>query len=352
MATPSNTLPSPNSGDATKAREALDAWLKEHRPLLDIFLDAFCVVDAENCVVDFNEAFMELTGESYRKVLKIGDFCTLLKTQYCPGECPAKQAITQNRPVRIDEVRGQTKSFPDLQMILGAVPILTPAGEPVGALLTIRNVTAESELQKKYDERKKESIVDGLTQLFNKSFTEGALLRSIKAAMRQGESHRLSVVMCDIDHFKKVNDTYGHQAGDEVLSRVAKILKEEARDTDLVGRFGGEEFVCILNATDREGAQIFCERFRKRIESTKIAHGDKIIPVTISLGTATSLPEWNVQTDPTLAMKDIVSRADTALYFAKANGRNRCCQFETLPSSDGTSTQPTAAPQKPPKKAA
>jgi diguanylate cyclase (GGDEF)-like protein len=343
MAIPNNTSRSPSKGDLAKAREHLDAWLQTNRPVLDIFLDAFCVVDAENRVVDFNEAFMELTGESYRKVLKIADFCVLLKTQFCPDECPAHQVMNSGKPIRIDEILGESKAFPELQMILGGVPIQGPDGQSVGALLTIRNVTAESELQKKYDERKKESIVDGLTQLYNKSYTEGMLLRSVKTVVRQGDSSKLSVVMCDIDHFKKVNDTYGHQAGDMVLSMVAKILKEQARDTDLVGRFGGEEFICILNATDTPGAMVFCERFRKKVESHKFVHEGVTIPVTISMGTSTSIKSVVNGTDPIAVMKEMVSRADTALYFAKANGRNRCCQFETLP---GTSNTPDTKPGK------
>ncbi|MBY0370283.1 sensor domain-containing diguanylate cyclase [bacterium] len=333
MAIPNNTSPSQNEGDAQKKRQSLEAWLEANRFLLGIFLDAYCIVDAENRVVEFNEAFTELTGESYRKILKIGDFCTVLKTQLCPGECPAKQVFNQNKSVRIDEVHGETKSYQDLQMIVGGVPIQDAAGQAIGVLLTIRNVTAESELQKKYDERKKESIVDGLTQLYNKVYTEGALLRGVKNAFRQNEG-TFSVVMCDIDHFKKVNDTYGHQAGDYVLSNVAKILKEEARDTDIVGRFGGEEFMAVLPNTDMEGALVFCERFRKRVQNTKLVHNDKHIPVTISMGTATLDKVKSEGLDPALCVKDLVNRADTALYFAKANGRNRCCQSETLSGSN------------------
>ncbi len=337
MAIPSNTSPSRNKGD--KGRGQLEAWLQKNRPLLDIFLDAFCVVDAENRVVDFNDAFTELTGESYRKALKIGDFCTLLKTSSCPDGCPARQVVSQNKPLRIDELKGTSKAYPDLHMIFGAVPITADDGSPIGALLTIRNVTAESELQKKYEEKKKDAIVDGLTQLYNKAYTEGMLLRSIKTALRQGDSHKLSVVMCDIDHFKKVNDTYGHQGGDHVLATVAKTLKDEARDTDVIGRFGGEEFVCILNTTDAEGALIFCERFRNKIENMKIMHEGVHIPVTISLGTATLMRSWAAGAEAAFAMKEIVNRADTALYFAKANGRNRCCQFETLPSNSGAKSE-------------
>ncbi len=340
MAIPSNTSPLQNKGDNAKGREQLDAWLQKNRPVLDIFLDAFCVVDAENRVVDFNDAFTELTGESYRKILKIGDFCAVLKTQLCPGECPARQVLTQSKPVRIDELKGETKAYPDLQIILGAVPITGDDGTAIGALLTIRNVSAESELQKKYEEKKKDAVVDGLTQLYNKVYTESMLLRSVKAALRQGDTHKLSVVMCDIDHFKKVNDTYGHQGGDYVLSMVAKTLKDAARDTDIIGRFGGEEFVCVLNSTDAEGALIFCERFRKKIETMKIVHDGIHIPVTISLGAATLVKAWAAGSESAAVMKEIVNRADTALYFAKANGRNRCCQFETLPANAGKADKP------------
>jgi len=203
-----------------------------------------------------------------------------------------------------------------------------------------------SALQQKYDERKKESIVDGLTQLYNKVYTEGALVRAVKQASRQLEGPSLSVVMCDIDHFKKVNDTYGHQAGDYVLANVAKIIKEEARDTDIVGRFGGEEFMALLPSTDVEGTLVFCERLRKRIHTTKLVHNGITIPVTISMGTATLDRAKAQGLDPALSVKDLVNRADTALYFAKANGRNRTCQNETL------SAGPSAEAEKPPLKKA
>ncbi len=343
MEIPSSTSPSQNS---------LEAWLQRNRPMLDIFLDAFCVVDTHNHVVDFNEAFMELTGESYRKILKIADFCQLLKMQNCPNECPARQAMSQNKALRIDEVSGQSKAFPNLQMILGAVPIHSEMGEVLGALLTIRNVTAESELQKKYDERKKDSIVDGLTQLFNKSYIESMLLRSLKNAMRQGESHRLTVVMCDIDHFKSVNDTHGHPAGDLVLKTVSKILKDQARETDLVGRFGGEEFLCILDTTDASGALTVCERFRKKVAETKISYEGTPIAVTISLGTATFLPGKSGTQTAEDALKETISRADAALYFSKTSGRNRTSQSEKLSTATVEEAAAKAASMRSKKKAA
>lgn len=315
----------------TDTSDALRAWVQRHKPLMDVFLDAFCVVDAENRVVDFNVAFTELCGESYRKILKIGDFCELVRTELCPGNCPGKRIITEARPLRIDELAGGTKAYPTLQLILGGVPIFDDAGKAIGALLTIRNVSAESELQKKYDQRKQESIIDGLTRLYNKVYTEAMLLRMTKSLSRDLE--HLTVVMCDIDHFKKVNDTYGHRAGDFVLATVAQMLQGESRETDIVGRFGGEEFMLILGNSDPNGAQTFAERFRKRVQAAEIVFEGTRIPVTVSMGTA-SLSAKTVNNSPEALVRDAVSRADAALYWAKANGRNQVVVAEMMSTDD------------------
>jgi len=301
---------------------------------MEIFLDAYCIVDVTNHVVEFNVAFTELCGESYRKVLKIGDFCELLRTELCPQQCPGRQIVTSGKTLRLDEVTGSSKAYPQLQIILGGVPINNEGGKCIGALVTIRNVSAESELQKKYYERKEESVIDGLTRLYNKVYAEGLLLRVMKTSLRDGQS--FSVLMCDIDHFKKVNDTHGHQAGDYVLSTVAQMLKGEARDSDIVGRFGGEEFLVILPKSDTAGAKIFSERFRKRAESTQIFFEGKRIPVTVSLGTVSFRSAWEPGIDAEQLSKELINKADTALYFAKANGRNQSCQFEDLPGKTTT----------------
>ena len=336
-----NTSPSPsdpNGESLSQSREELKLWVQKNRALLDIFLDAYCIVDVTNHVVEFNVAFTDLCGESYRKVLKIGLFCDLLQTEMCPGQCPGLQILTSQKALRLDELTGTSKAYPQLQMILGGVPLFSDSGKLVGALLTIRNVSAESELQKKYHERKEESAVDGLTRLFNKVHTEGLLVKALKSALRDTQS--FSVLMCDIDHFKKVNDTYGHQAGDYVLSTVAQMLKGEARETDIVGRFGGEEFLVILPKSDVVGAKIFAERFRTRSESTPILFDSKRIPVTVSLGTVSFKSTWPPAIDLEATSKELINKADTALYFAKANGRNQCCQYETLPQKNNDNKTP------------
>lgn len=324
MDTPNNISPSPSNLSVEEAREQLRLWAQSHQGFLQIFLDAFVLVDTTGHVVDFNVAFTELCGESYRKVLKIGALDQLLQIE----NEPLKQIVTARKGVRLDEVKGSSKVFPSLHLILGGIPVIGNDDVLLGALMTIRNVSAESELQKKYDERKEESVMDGLTRLYNKVYSEGQLSRMVKNALR--EPQVISVIMCDIDHFKRVNDTYGHQAGDHVLSAVAQMLKGESRETDIVGRFGGEEFITILYNSDQSGTKIFAERFRKRVEATQIMFEGKPIPVTVSLGSSSFLEKWKPGAEPEKFVKDLIARADAALYFAKANGRNQVCQAENL----------------------
>jgi len=301
----------------------LEAWVDEFEGVLPVFLDAYCVVDVSGNIVHFNIAFSDLIGESERKIFKVGDFKKLI--HFKGDDNPHLKILLDRKPIRLDEVRASTKAQSDLNLIVGGVPIYAPDHEIIGTLITLRNVTAETSLLSKYDEKKKDSVTDGLTQMYNKKFMEESILKSIKNALR--ENIPLTVVMSDIDHFKKVNDTFGHQAGDYVLHQLSQILKEIMRDTDLAGRFGGEEFIVLLNNCSSIGASIFCERFRKKIESTKFVFNKTLIPVTISQGSATFQQSWIAGTNPESLLQQLIGQADSALYDAKHQGRNRTVQF-------------------------
>lgn len=151
---------------------------------------------------------------------------------------------------------------------------------------------------------------DGLTGLYNHVYLMGTLETETARATRY--RHPLSVVLLDIDHFKKFNDTYGHQTGDAVLKSVADIQRSSLRQTDTAGRYGGEEFLLILPETDHAGAMGLAERIRCLIESTP--HTAAGLKVTISAGVAT----WN-DTKP----GDLIQQADALMYEAKRNGRNQ-----------------------------
>jgi len=318
---------------ALKTLTPLEEWLNEFGPILEVFLDPYVVVDIAGNVVDFNIAFTELVGESHRHIRKTRLLTQLVQFQGSTN--PFIEVVSTGRPLRIDTVSASSKANPEAKLDIGAVPILSKGGLIVGALITLRNVTADHNLLQKYGDTKKESITDGLTGLFNKTHMEEEVNKSLKLSLR--EKKPISLVMADIDHFKKVNDTYGHQAGDYVLQLVANTLKNLMRETDKAGRFGGEEFIILLNNCPEKGASIFCERFRHTVESTLFIFEGKRIPVTLSQGTSSMLQDWDDSLDVSNLVNNLVHQADTALYQAKVNGRNRVVQFCSVESTKSKS---------------
>ncbi len=162
------------------------------------------------------------------------------------------------------------------------------------------------------------SVTDGLTRAYNHRHFQERLRTEYARASRHGEP--LACVMIDLDHFKRINDTYGHPIGDRVLVWLVGILKDGVRSEDLVARYGGEEFVLLLPNTDATRARNLAERLRKRIasEPVPLAEGDGRLRVTVSMGVADYRP-GEVDRTP----DELLKAADEALYRAKAHGRNR-----------------------------
>ncbi len=158
------------------------------------------------------------------------------------------------------------------------------------------------------------SITDKLTGLYNRQKTDMILIREQKKVNRYHEYH-CAVMMIDVDNFKMINDTAGHQAGDSVLQTLAYIMKESLRDTDILGRWGGEEFIAILSHTNAHEAMVVAENFRRKIEEFSFGLGHN---VTISIGVGEFMAHESVH--------ECVGRVDSALYEAKERGRNRVCQ--------------------------
>jgi two-component system, cell cycle response regulator len=166
-----------------------------------------------------------------------------------------------------------------------------------------------------HEEIYKMSIMDALTGVHNKRYFLEFLERELAVAVRQASP--LSLIMVDIDHFKKINDTHGHLAGDSALKELCRRLRPRIRNTDLLARYGGEEFAVVLPATGLEGALQYAEVLRGLVESEPFTHEDLRIPCTISLGVAmVNLAE------PGTA-NELIKRADENLYEAKRTGRNR-----------------------------
>ncbi|MCL2523468.1 MAG: diguanylate cyclase [Betaproteobacteria bacterium] len=163
-----------------------------------------------------------------------------------------------------------------------------------------------------------QALRDGLTHLYNRRYLDGMLEREVSRVRREGT--HLSLVMLDIDHFKQVNDTYGHQAGDEVLRVLAATLLADIRAEDTACRYGGEEFLILLPNMPLEAAIQRAENWRLAVEGLTVEHGEFSIAFTISLGVA-AYPEHGKTSD------DLIRCADQALYQAKAAGRNRVLAY-------------------------
>jgi diguanylate cyclase (GGDEF)-like protein len=166
---------------------------------------------------------------------------------------------------------------------------------------------------------KKEAIYDTLTNLFNRRHFNECLNTETQNAFEKGVN--LSIMMVDIDHFKRVNDTFGHDAGDKVLREIASLLKNSVRKHDTVARYGGEEFVLILPGAPLDPTAMIAERIRRLVESTSFDVGKTRIHITISLNIS------HFPTHHAKSKEELLKMADLSLYEAKKGGRNKVCIF-------------------------
>jgi len=181
---------------------------------------------------------------------------------------------------------------------------------------TILKFLSGADAEAKYHEEiYRMTIIDGLTQIHNKRYLYEALEREVIRARRHARD--LSVLMFDIDYFKRINDQYGHLAGDYVLRELARVVQDRIRRDEVFARYGGEEFAIVLPETPLEGAGALAENLRQRVAEHNFVFQSERIPVTISVGCA-------LLTDDKTAT-DLIQRADEKLYEAKRSGRNRVC---------------------------
>lgn len=219
----------------------------------------------------------------------------------------------------LEDPEGKAEIFRRGELVLSAQAsrINADDGHVAGSAALIRDITVEKTLE---EELRKLSTVDGLTNLFNRRFLDETLQLELERARRY--QHHLSILMLDVDHFKKFNDQHGHDMGDRVLKAVAVAMKESLRVTDYACRYGGEEFLMILPNTPAAGAFDTGERIRLAVAALVIDG----LKVTISIGCATLA---DVDAD---SHGKFVEKADQALYEAKRQGRNRCVQASVAAS--------------------
>ncbi len=249
----------------------------------------------------------------------------LLKTELVLDESSEGVHAANGRPLTDVELQLTTEVF-DL------VKLVEESDERLRELETrVATVQLENlELHAKNVLLSEISARDSLTGLYNRWYVMEKIDSEMNRAVRHG--HPMALLMIDLDHFKQINDSFGHPAGDQVLRSVGQVLKESCRVYDVPGRYGGEEFCIVLPDTFVKNTTMVAERIRTRLESTPLSVGDNSIIVTASIGIAgmDSVAEEGV-----LSANALLERADRALYAAKHHGRNRVEMWQ--PASAETS---------------
>lgn len=299
-----------NNADVLQAFKPFEQFCK-------CLLDGYVVIDLTGRVVKCNQLLSTLLGLPTKQILRTASLDDILSLTVAGRPIKTKDFLANTAPGRFDEVSGKVNERSDLNFIIGNFPLIRD-GLTVGSFILIRDVTAETNLQGKYKDKATQSITDALTGLFNRNYFVEYMksqLEALSSLADDAPQRILSVVMFDIDHFKKINDAHGHQVGDMVIRETAKILKQSFRRSDVIARYGGEEFLAILPGTDLAGAMVAAEKLRYAIFSYKFEATDKTVPVTISSGVAQVAVGYETG-------EQAIARADEALYGSKHNGRN------------------------------
>jgi diguanylate cyclase (GGDEF)-like protein/PAS domain S-box-containing protein len=230
----------------------------------------------------------------------------------CKAGCPLAQTLMDGLE-RETEAYLQHKDGHRLPVIIRVSPLRDSSGRIVGAVETFSDNSAKAALLQRIDQLQEESLVDPLTGVANRRCIDMKLHSRIDEMQRYGWPS--GVLFLDIDNFKIVNDTYGHNVGDGVLMMVARTLSSNLRAHDLLGRYGGEEFVAVITHVDMAQLHSFADRLRVLVENSRHDTEYSTIRVTVSIGATVVRPEDTVET--------VITRADLFMYNSKISGRNR-----------------------------
>lgn len=290
--------------------------VSEHRQraITSKLAEGLMVLDKEGKLINMNPEAERLLGWSYAMLSgqRIHEWIHKDASGKGEHECPILNVVKEERIYHVEEDVFRRSDGTDLPVAYTASPYIVE-DEASGVIVAFEDI---SERKKLKEELLHQATHDALTGLLNRRELENLLGHAFSQAMRYGRD--LSVCMIDIDHFKQINDTFGHRAGDEALKSLGQVLDQKTRSADLAGRYGGEEFVVVLTETSLSGAMRWAEQLRATIESTPIilteSSGSTNLTVSIGVASISNAIENSDQ---------LMDRADSALYLAKGSGRNK-----------------------------
>ena len=289
---------------------------RKYRSIFEDSKDMIFIVGLDAQVEDVSPACQEVLGYTKPELLKI----KLLDLIVDPEDnIWFQDAISDQRSIQNYEVELKRKDGLVIQTLVSATPRLNQDGKITGVRGSVRDITSRKEAEAERMralELEQIAIKDPLTKIYNRRFFIEVAEKELERDKRKGSP--LSVIILDIDHYKKVNDSYGHLIGDQVLINLANLCLNNIRNMDIFARFGGDEFVILMPDTDKKMASETADRLRVLVAEKPMAASDKSeVPITISLG----ISDWNSEIP--IEINELLDQADQALYQAKQAGRNR-----------------------------
>jgi len=300
----------------------MDRFLAEHadfhKVLLDDLYDAVYFVDPERRILYWNHAAEALSGFSAAEV--VGRRCSdnLLchvdeaGRSLCQADCPLSHSMQSGLRGKAD-VYMRCKDGHRLAVSVRVVPILDANNRALGAVEVFSDIAFRKQLERRNVELKKMAYLDPLTQLANRRFLDAKLRHCLDELALF--SRNFGLLLMDLDRFKRVNDNFGHSAGDAVLEQIARTVSSCLRVGDTVGRWGGEEFLAILPDADENQTHLMAERCRVLVRNSSVQVADTTVALTMSVG-ATILRRGD-------SVDSLFRRVDRALYQSKQDGRDR-----------------------------
>lgn len=288
-----------------------------YKKILDSLYDGVYFVDLHRKITYWNKSAESLTG--YKSSDIIGKHCwdnilvhvDLDGKNLCVGPCPLIRSIKEDALLE-QEMYLKHKDGHRVPVLVRAGPIKNGKGHIIGAVEIFSDNSPRINLENKVEELQKLALLDQLTGLGNRRYAELAVHTKLDEMRRYDWD--FGVLFIDVDNFKKVNDTYGHETGDKVLQMVAKTLYNGVRSSDIISRWGGEEFVAFIPHADKEAFCALADKLRILVEQSSLFAGQGLVNVTVSIGGTISRKSDTAEA--------LIDRADQLMYKGKLSGRN------------------------------
>jgi diguanylate cyclase (GGDEF)-like protein/PAS domain S-box-containing protein len=289
------------------------------REILDCLYDGVYVLDLERRIIFWNKSAERITGYSSDEVMgrPCSDDILIHISQdgerLCEGKCPMMVCLEEGCMGEA-EIFLHHKDGHRVPVVVRAMPLHDAAGQAIGAVEVFGDNSPRVAARQRIQELEKLAMLDELTRLPNRRYILEQLDSRLHELRRAGWP--FGVIYLDIDHFKKCNDQFGHDVGDQVLKMVSRTMAHNSRPFDVMGRWGGEEFLGVVPNVNRENLKLVAERYRTLVAGSEVHRGEDRIKVTISGGATMATPEDTVET--------LLKRADDNLFASKKAGRDLC----------------------------